>query len=179
MLPGPMPGIPPEAMGFPPEPGGEMGGEMPGEMGGGEVPAGPMAGTGEEGGPSGRYTRLHSKLWKDGLHGDWTEAEIADLLEVLEGYPPSEDIWVRLIEDSKDEGLRAALKAGDEHEALDYIESGLLDEGHPPKSISDLKAILTDEKRPPRTAQATASTQRTYDNMSDSGSASILVGAPT
>jgi len=179
MAPGPMPGIPPEAMGFPGEDPGGMGGEMPGgDMGGGEMPAGPMADAGSEGGPTGRYTRLKSKLWKNGMHGDWSEADVADLIEILEGYPPTEDIWVRMIEGPDGSELRAALSADDEREALDLIESLLLDEGHPPKSISDLKAILTDEKRAPEVTKTSSRTQLLYDSMSDSGAASTLVGAP-
>lgn len=152
-----MPGLPPGPMpgdeGMPDEGGGTLPPEMP-AMEDGQPPemgAGLHADEGELGGPG---------RWDDRSPGQWGRAELDDLARLLEGSPPSDEPWTRMVEDwihdaaagdKQAQQALGALKQRDADAILDFTEDYLIDEGYPAKSISDLKAFLSMRMRQPAT----------------------------
>lgn len=138
--PAPLPAIPEESFdAFPP---GESMGEMP--------EAASIEGDAEDpnaGGPSGeasRHTRLKSKVWNSGRYGEWSEDDVADLVDVFSDGDSDGETWVRMLEDS--DNVRMAIEVGDEDMIWAAVEDWLITEGYPARAIRDLEDILKHEK---------------------------------
>lgn len=150
---GMLPPIPPGDLGMPPP---DAGGGTPPALPGGAppaLPAGPdqaappapagasapgmHADVGDTGGaPTG------TSYYVDGKYGVWRESTVNDLLDVLAGDDPEDDLWERLLSDDGDE-VRSRIQAGDVQGAYLEIEGLLIDDGIPARDIRDLRTLLS------------------------------------
>lgn len=133
-----MPGLPPEVMGFEPEPGAEGpgGGGAPGA---GE--AGVHAAPGESGAPSGGFWTQPQMWSRDGQHGGWDESVVQDLVRVIrDSEDPEEDLWIDMLKDTPE--LKSYL--GDPDLSWELVDDWLhrADVGYPPAEILTLEDIL-------------------------------------
>jgi hypothetical protein len=132
----PLPAVPEEAFeGFPL---GEGGGEM--------APPAEASKEGDEGSETeySQKTRLNSKIWQNGRYGDWSEEDVAELVDLFEDGGVEVDPWLRMLDESP--AVKAAAEVGDVDMIWAAVEDWLITEGYPAKAIRDLEDILKMEK---------------------------------
>jgi hypothetical protein len=170
-----MPGLPPESMGFPGE---ELGLPPPP---GGEMPPMPEAGVhgapGEEGGPGGRQWQ-RPDIWQDDRVGEWEADVVVDLIDMLGGEQPDDELWIRMLQEAPH--IATTITTGDAQVAWEQIEEWLLVGGYPPADIETLEDILKMEQilsgQPKRVGGQRL--EQDFDLLSQNESADLLVGAP-
>jgi hypothetical protein len=137
----PLPAVPEES--FAEFPLGE-GGEMPPEG----APPAEASKEGDEGAETeyeeSTKPRLKSRIWQNGRYGDWSEEDVADLVDVFEDGNSDGEPWISMLEDS--DAVRAAVEIGDPEMIWAATEDWLITEGYPAKAIRDLEDILKTER---------------------------------
>jgi hypothetical protein len=184
------PGMPPGAMGMPPE-----GAEVPE---GGEVPPPPPL---EEGGPPPEAAPQRDAdeghggtgLWdEDGRHGAWEKPEVEDLAAVLQGDWPEEEPWSRMVAEWQEQARSGGpyeqerarrslqiLKDGDPAEVWDEVQDWLF-VGYPTDQIRDLEDILRAQEvlMPKDAAPGLVRASQLYENANDLVGDTLFTGVP-